>query len=113
MSVNDRVKKMMALALGGAAVVVAAQTSTALAAQAGSPALSARAGAGPVGVAAGSKGDPAAVPPTWGTLRPSELAAMRRAEAQQWQALSYRVPAGASYSSAEMKVFGAEGYVRS
>ena len=46
-------------------------------------------------------------------LRPSELAVMRRAEAQQWQALSYRLPAGARYSNVEMNVFAAEDYVRS
>jgi hypothetical protein len=96
MSVNDRVKKMIVLVLGGAAVAVAAQTSTAVAAQAGTQALGARAGAGPVSVAAGSRGNPAAVPPILGLLRPSQLAVMRRAEAQQWQALSYRLPAGAA-----------------
>lgn len=113
MSVNRRVKKMIVLMLGGAAVAVAAQTSTAVAAQAGTSALGAGAGAGPVSVAAGSGGNPAAVPPLLGTLRPSELAEMRRAEAQQWQAVSYRLPAGARYSNAEMDVFAAEGYVRS
>jgi hypothetical protein len=105
MSVNDRVKKMIVLVLGGAAVVVAAQS--------GTPALAARAGAGPVGVVAGSQGNPAAVPPILAPLRPSEMAVMRRAEAQRWQALSYRLPAGARYSMAEMSVFAAEGYVRS
>ena len=45
-------------------------------------------------------------------LRASELAELRRAEAQQWQALSYRLPAGARYSNAEMNVFAAEGYGR-
>lgn len=113
MSVNDRVKKMMVLVLGGAAVAVAAQTGTAVAAQAGTQALGAKPGARPVTVAVGKRGIPDAVPPLLGTLRPSELAAMRRAEAQQWQAVSYRLPAGARYSNAEMNVFAAEGYVRS
>jgi hypothetical protein len=113
MSVNDRVKKMMVLVLGCAAVAVAAQASAAVAAQAGAPALGARAGARLVSAAIGDRGNPAAVPPLLARLRPSELAVMRRAEAQQWQALSYRLPAGARYSSVEMNVFAAEGYVRS
>jgi hypothetical protein len=113
MSANDRVKKMMVLVLGGTAVVVAAQTSTAVAAQAGTPVLAARADARPVSTAAGNRGYPGVVPPILARLRPSELAVMRRAEAQQWQALSYRLPAGARYSNAEMNVFAAEGYVRS
>jgi hypothetical protein len=37
---------------------------------------------------------------------------MKRAEAQQWQALSYRLPPGARYSTAEMSVFAAEGYAQ-
>jgi hypothetical protein len=105
MCVNRRIKKMMVLVLGSAAVVAVAQ--------AGTPALASRAGAGPVSVAAGSWGNPGAVPPMLAPLSPSELAAMRRAEAQQWQALSYRLPAGARYSMAEMAVFAAVGYVRS
>jgi hypothetical protein len=113
MSVNRRTKKMMALVLGGAAVAVAAQTGTAVAAPAGTQALGARAGAGPVSAAAGNQGNPNAVPPLLAPLRPSELAAMRRAEAQQWRAVSYRLPAGARYSMAEMNVFAAAGYVRS
>src|SRR5215468_870110 len=113
MSVNDRIKKMMVLVLGGAAVVVAAQTSAAVAAQAGTQAPGTWTGAGPVGMAAGNQGNPNAVPPILARLRPSELTVMRRAEAQQWQALSYRLPAGARYSNAEMNVFAAEGYVRS
>jgi hypothetical protein len=109
MSVNHRVKKMIALVLGGAAVVVAAQTSTAVAAQAGTQAFGARL----VNAAADNGGNPNAVPPILAPLRPSELAEVRRAEAQQWLALSYRLPAGARYSNAEMDVFAAEGYGRS
>jgi hypothetical protein len=105
MSVNRRVKKMIALVLGGAAIAVAAQT--------GAPALAAQTDAGPMSAAIGGQGNPDAVPPLLARLRPAELAVMRRAEAQQWQALSYRLPAGARYSMAEMNVFAAEGYVRS
>ena len=112
MSVNRRIKKMMALVLGGAAVAVAAQTGTAVAAQAGTQALGAQSGAQPVSAAASNRGSPNAGPPLLGILRPSELAAMWRAEAQRWQALSYRLPAGARYSMAEMNVFAAAGYVR-
>ena len=53
-----------------------------------------------------------ALPPILPPLRASELAELRQAEAQEWQALSYRLPAGARYSNAEMNVFAAEGYVR-
>jgi len=105
MSINRRVKVSIALVLGGAAVVAAAQS--------GTPALGARPGARPVSAAADNRGNPDAVPPLLARLRPSELAAMRRAEAQQWRALSYRLPAGARYSNADMNVFAAEGYVRS
>jgi hypothetical protein len=113
MSANRRIKKMMALVLGGAAVAVAAQAGTAVAAQAGTQALGARADTGPVSAGAGHRGIPDAVPPLLPPLRPPELTEMRRAEAQQWQAISYRLPAGARYSNAEMNVFAAEGYVRS
>ncbi len=105
MSINRRVKVSIALVLGGAAVVAAAQS--------GIPAFAAGTGAGPVSAAAGSRGNPDAVPPLLAPLSPAELAAMRRAEAQQWQAVSYRLPAGARYSMAEMTIFAAEGYVRS
>jgi hypothetical protein len=104
MCVNRAVKRLIVLVLGGAAVVAAAQS--------GTPVLAAPADAGPVSAASG-QGNPRAVPPILAPLRPSELAVMRRAEAQQWQALSYRLPAGARYSNAEMNVFAAEGYVRS
>lgn len=113
MSVNHQVKKMIALVLGGAAVVVAAQTSTAVAAQAGTQAFGAQAGARLVNTAADNGGNPNAVPPILAPLRPSELAEVRRAEAQQWLALSYQLPAGARYSNAEMDIFAAEGYGRS
>jgi hypothetical protein len=96
------VKKMIALALGGAAVAVAAQTST--------PAPGARADTRPVSAAAANRGNPNAVPPTLAPLRPAELAQMRRAEAQQQQRFAYRLPASARYSTAEMNVFAAEGY---
>jgi hypothetical protein len=76
MCVNRAVKVSIALVLGGAAVVAAAQS--------GTPALGAQLGARPVSAAAGDQGTPDAVPPILAPLRPSELAAMRRAEAQQW-----------------------------
>jgi hypothetical protein len=84
-----------------------------LATESGNPALGARAGAQPVSAAADNRGNPAAVPPILAPVRRSELAMMRRAEAQQWRALCYGHPAGARYSRAEMNVFAAEGYVRS
>jgi hypothetical protein len=102
MPINRRVKVSIALVLGGAAVVAAAQS--------GTQALGAQPGARPVSAAADNQGNPDAAPPILGALRPSELAEVRRAEAQKWQALSYRLPAGARYSDAEMNVFAAEGY---
>lgn len=104
MPIYRAVKVSIALVLGGAAVVAAAQS--------GTQALGAQSGARPVSAAADNGGNPAAGPPILPPLRPSELAAMRRAEAQKWQALSYRLPAGARYSDAEMNVFAAEGYAR-
>ena len=103
MFINRRAK-LMALGLGGVAVAVAAV--------AGAQAVGAQPGARAVTVTAGSQGNPGAVPPMLPPLRASELAGLRRAEAQQWQALSYRLPAGARYSNAEMNVFAAEGYGR-
>jgi len=105
MSVNRSVKVSIALVLGAAAVAVAAV--------AGAEAAGARPGAQAVTVAAAGQGNIRAVPPMLAPLRASELAAVRRAEAQQWQALSYRLPAGARYSNAEMNVFAAEGYAQS
>jgi hypothetical protein len=101
MSVNRR-SKLMALGLAGAAMAVAAVT--------GAQAVGAQPGARAVTVAAGDQGKSRAVPPMLPPLRPSELAEVRWGEAQQWQALSYRLPAGARYSNAEMNVFAAEGY---
>ena len=103
MFINRRVK-LMALGLGGVAVAVAAVT--------GAQAVGAQPAARAVTVAADSQGNSRAVPPMLPPLRASELAEIRRAEAQQWQALSYRLPAGARYSNVEMNVFAAEGYGR-
>ncbi len=102
MAINRLVKKLIALVLGGAAVAVAAQTSA--------QALTAQPGARSVIAAATGQGNPNAVPPLLPPLRASELAELRRAEAQKQQALSYRLPANARYSNAEMDVFAAEGY---
>ena len=104
MPIYRAVKVSIALVLGGAAVVAAAQS--------GTQAVGAQSGARPVSAAADNGGNPAAGPPILAPLSPSELAEIRRAEAQKWQALSYRLPAGARYSDAEMNVFAAEGYAR-
>jgi hypothetical protein len=105
MPINRAVKVPIALLLGGAAVVAAVQS--------GTPALGARAGTRLLSAAANNGGNPNAVPPILPRLRPAELAEVRRAEAQQWRALSYRLPAGARYSNADMEIFATEGYVRS
>src|SRR5262249_2559555 len=99
------IKKMIALALGGAAVAVAAPTTT--------PAPGAGAATGRGSAAAGNRGHPNAVPRMLALLRPAELAQMRRAGAQQQQRFASRLPASARYSTAEMNVFAAEGYGRS
>jgi hypothetical protein len=94
--------RFIGLGLAGAAVAAAAV--------AGAQAVGAQPGARAVTVATADQG-PRAVPPILPPLRASELAELRQAEAQEWQALSYRLPAGARYSNAEMNVFAAEGYV--
>lgn len=100
----NRPVKSIALGLGGVVVAVAAVT--------GAQALGAQPAARAVTVAADSQGNSRAVPPMLGQLRASELAEVRWGEAQQWQASSYHLPAGARYSNAEMNVFAAEGYGR-
>jgi hypothetical protein len=100
MSINRPVKLMAV----GLAVAVAAVT--------GAQLLGAQPGVRAVTVAAGDQGNSRAVPPLLPPLRVSELAEVRWAEAQQWQALSYRLPPGARYSSVEMNAFAAEGYGR-
>jgi len=102
MPINRQVKKLTALVLGGATVAVVAQTSA--------HALTAQHGSGPVAAAVAGQGNPNAVPPLLPPLRPSELAELRRAEAQKQQEFYYRLPASARYSNAEMNVFAAEGY---
>lgn len=94
--------RFIGLGLAGAAVAAAAM--------AGAQAVGAQPGARAVTVATADQGS-SAMPPILPPLRASELAELRQAEAQEWQALSYRLPAGARYSNAEMNVFAAEGYV--
>ena len=103
MLINRRIK-LMAVGLAGAAVAVTAV--------AGAQAAGAQPGAGVVTVATADQGTLRAVPPMLAPLRASELAEVGRVEARQWQALSYRLPAGAWYSNAEMNVFAVEGYGR-
>jgi hypothetical protein len=70
----------------------------------------ARPGAQAVNATVNNHGNPKAVPPILPPVRPSELAEISRAEAQERQQLSYRLPASARYSNAEMNVFTAQGY---
>jgi hypothetical protein len=67
------------------------------------------AGAQEVNATASSQGNPNAVPPILPPLSPSELAELRRAEAQKQQNF-YHLPASARYSNTEMNVFATEGY---
>ena len=105
MPVNRPVKLSIALVLGAAAITMTAQT--------GNQALAARLGVQPANAAADSHGVPNAVPPLLRLMRPSELAEIGRGEARVGQEFSYRLPANARYSKAEMNVFAAEGYGRS
>jgi hypothetical protein len=97
MPINRSVKRWTALVLAGAAVAVATETS--------SQAAGARAGPRLVSATIENDGNPNAVPPILRPLRPSELAGLRRAEAQEAHAFDYRLPPNARYSDAEMNVF--------
>ena len=98
MPIDRRVKKSIALALAVAAIAAATET--------GTQALGAR----PVNAITDNRGNPNAVPPILRPARPSELAAIRRGEAQERRASRYRVPPSARYSNAEMDAFASEGY---
>jgi hypothetical protein len=55
------------------------------------------------------RGNPKAVPPILPPAPCSGAAATRRAEAQQRQEFSYRLPSSARYNNAELSVFGSTG----
>ena len=57
--------------------------------------------------ATNGQGNPNAVPPILRAATPSELAAIRRQEAREAQAFSYRLPLTARYSGAEMDAYAA------
>jgi hypothetical protein len=101
MSIKSPVKKLIALAMVAGAIVVATGPGT----QAGGG----RPGAPTVKAAVRNWVDPNALLPPAG---PSELAQLRRVEAQKRAAFNYRVPASARYSSAELTAFAKEGYSR-
>jgi hypothetical protein len=90
MLVNRSFRKFVALALACAAA--AAVTGGALRAQA-------------VASTTSSQGNPHAVPPILRAATRSELAAIRRQEAREEAAFSYRLPVSAQYSSAEMDAY--------
>jgi hypothetical protein len=94
MPINRPVKKLTALVLAGAAVTAATQ--------AGAQPGGAQAAARPACTTTNDRGNPNAVPPVLRPARPSELAAIRAAEARQGQALYYDPPATARYSDVEM-----------
>jgi hypothetical protein len=102
MPVNRSVKKLIALVLAAVAVAVATQL--------GTQAVGARPGARAVNATTNNDGNPNAVPPILRPARMSELAEIRRGEAQERQALYYHLPPSARYSNAEMNVFASEGY---
>jgi hypothetical protein len=101
MSIKSPVKKLIALGMVAGAIVVATGI--------GIPAGGGRPGAPTVKAAVRNWVDPNALLPSAG---PSELAKLRRVEAQERAAFRYRVPASARYSSAELTVFAKEGYGR-
>ena len=93
MLVNRSFRKFVALVLACAAVAaVAAVTGGALRARA-------------VASTTSSQGNPHAVPPILRVATRSELAAIRRQEAREEAAFSYRLPLSAHYSSAEMDAY--------
>jgi hypothetical protein len=100
-SIKSPVKKLIALGLVAGAIVVA----TGIGIQAGG----ARPGAATAKTAVHNQVDPDALLQPAG---PSDLAKLRRAEAQRRAAFNYRVPASARYSSAELNVFAREGHRR-
>lgn len=93
MLVNRSFTKFVALVLACAAVAAVAVVT----------------GAAPRGQAvastASSQGNPYAVPPILRAASRSELAAIRRQEAREQAAFSYRLPLSAQYSSAEMDAY--------
>jgi hypothetical protein len=99
MSVDRPIKRLFALVLVAAAVVVATEV--------GGHSVAAGASGRPAGSIAVDRGNPNAVPPILRPARASELAAIHRAEAQRQAALSYRAPAGARYSSADTGAYAA------
>jgi hypothetical protein len=97
--------------LSGLALGLAGWLAPAVASASDGPQIQvARPGAQAVNADANNQGNPNAVPPILPPVRPSELAGIRRAEAQKAQEFYYRLPASARYSNAEMNVFAAEGY---
>jgi hypothetical protein len=59
----------------------------------------------PVASAGDSHGNPRAVPPILPPATPSELAVIRRVEAQEAAARAYRLSASATYSLAELNAY--------
>lgn len=98
-----KIAALSALALGLAGLLAPGVASASDGAQPGVRAVNAT---------VNNQGNPNAVPPILPPVRPSELAEIRRAEAQERQHLYYRLPARDRYSNAAMNVFAAEGYGR-
>jgi hypothetical protein len=94
MSIKSPVKKLIALGLVAGAIVAATAS--------GIHGGGARPGAPTVQAAVLNRVEPNALLPAAG---PSELAKLRRTEAQERAAFYYRVPAGARYSGAELNAF--------
>jgi hypothetical protein len=101
MTTNRPIKKMIAFSLAATAAAVATQV--------GTQPVGAGADARPAGTTTNNQGNPNAVPPILRPARPSELAAIRRAEAKEGQEFYYHLPPTARYSNAEMDVYASLG----
>jgi hypothetical protein len=99
MCIDHPIKRVFMLVLVSAALA-------AVSAVGGHSVAAAASGQQPHSIAV-EQGNPSAVPPILRPERASELAAIKRAEAQREAASSYRPPAGARYSSADTDAYAA------
>jgi hypothetical protein len=96
MMVHRSVKKALVLVVAGGALVAASLVGD-LSVASGAARHSASVSDG--------RGNPNAIPPILRAATASELAAIRRQEAREADAFSYRLPLTARYSDAEMDVY--------
>lgn len=102
MFANRPVQKWISVTLAAGAIVATTVTGTQVAGEG--------TGGSVVAATAETQGSPSAVRPILRPARPSELADIERSEAQKSRAFSYRPPAGARYTDAEMSAFAASAF---